>query len=216
MDGIPQFTADMKKLPNKVKAGQEVEASTVNAILDYLKEVTLNPGKGYRLNRGASGTNIDIDNPAIPFSAASHPWKVTGNGDDTVNVAAGKILSMANEASPGMSNIPVYFHLKEFIDYTGGTVEDIDADGYIYASCPQAYTTETIFEADATSGINQFDRVQPEGPVTVDFAENLPTTGSVFIFELARVTFSGGVATVTDQVMTHNPQAWSFDIPPEL
>tara|TARA_R110000782_G_scaffold7120_2_gene24155 strand:- start:2260 stop:3330 length:1071 start_codon:yes stop_codon:yes gene_type:complete len=146
--------------------------------------------------------------------SSSHPWKVTGNGDATVDVAAGKLLSFHSETNPGLSNIPSYFQLKEFANYAGGTVSSINAAGFIYASIGLT-TNDTIFEADMADGLT-IDRVVPDGSITVAFAAALPTTGDVFIVELANVTFAGGVATVSDQIMTHNPTLWSIDIPPEI
>ncbi len=127
-------------------------------------------------------------------------------------MAAGKLLSFVSESSPGISNIPSFFQLKEFADYAGGTVSSIGAAGFIYASI--SYTTnQTIFDADTTTGISTFDRVVPDGSVAVAFATSLPVTGDVFIVELARVRFAAGVSTVSVQVVTHTPTPLTFHIP---
>jgi hypothetical protein len=150
-------------------------------------------------------------------TAITHPWKVSTSADDTVRVSPGKILSLQCPSNPGVSNIPAYFHLKKFSDYAGGEVTGIDDNGYIYGSIPWATGGGTFFEADTTTGISMFELVVPDAgePITVSFDTSLPTTGDVFVFEIAHVTFADGKISEIEQVLTHNPTMWGFDIPPE-
>tara|TARA_R110000787_G_scaffold125163_2_gene236303 strand:- start:550 stop:1767 length:1218 start_codon:yes stop_codon:yes gene_type:complete len=202
---VKAFDATNNKHPHRTLKGDGTDPGSGSDIHDLYLTATQNA------DTIAFSGKVEI---AGSGTSSSHPWKVTGNGDATVDVAAGKLLSFVSESSPGISNIPSYFQLKEFADYAGGTIGSIGAAGFIYASI--SYTTnQTIFDADTTTGISTFDRVVPDGSVAVAFATSLPTTGDVFIVELARVTFAAGVATVSDQVVTHNPTLWSFDIAPE-
>ena len=150
-------------------------------------------------------------------AANTHPWKVSTSADDAVRVSPGKILSLQCPANPGVSTIPAYFHLKKFSDYAGDEVTGIDDNGYIYGSIPWATGGGTFFEADTTTGISMFELVVPDAAetITVSFDTSLPTTGDVFIFEIAHVTFADGKISEIEQILTHNPTMWGFDIPPE-
>jgi hypothetical protein len=186
-------------LPARIMKGQTVTALHMNALREAI----------YRL----ASRKHDKGN-GMPSEGFTHPWKVTANGDDSVTVAKGKILSWSNQSAPPTDTIPIYYHLKEFKNYAGGIVESINANGVIYGSIP-FIQAEVLYEADSGAGsLLLSQRIVPDVSATlsVAFATELPVTGNVFIFEIAKVTFADGVATVSDQVLEHNPQMWAFDL----
>ncbi len=50
----------MKKLPNKVNAGDSIKAKDFNDMVDYLRSITLREGTGYRVNTSAGGTSLNV------------------------------------------------------------------------------------------------------------------------------------------------------------
>ncbi len=50
----------MKKLPNKVSAGDSIKAKDFNDMVDYLRSITLREGTGYRVNTSAGGTSLNV------------------------------------------------------------------------------------------------------------------------------------------------------------
>ena len=50
----------MKKLPNKVSAGDSIKAKDFNDMIDYLRSITLREGTGYRVNTSAGGTSLNV------------------------------------------------------------------------------------------------------------------------------------------------------------
>lgn len=163
----------------------------------------------------ASATNnrvrVFIDNADL----ASHPWKVTANGDDTVAVAAGELLSYDHEGvsipSAGNTNLSSYFNLKDFASYAGGNVTVLGA-GVIYAEVTRI--TSGTFVADTFSdGLGDefqhwLDSVQPNSVITVKYGASLPSSGDVFTVKLAEVSLNAGNAEVDKQIITHNPTLW--------
>lgn len=155
--------------------------------------------------------------------AGTHPWKVTANGDDTVTVAAGKILSyLHDEVTAGADYLPACFQLKKLFDYagTGETPIVVTGTGKIYVSV--AYTeggNVTRWDADPGDGLEEgrsYSIVPDTGAaLTVSFATSLPADGDAFVVEIADVSLADGVAQVDDQILTHNPTlvAWASDTP---
>lgn len=149
---------------------------------------------------------------------SSHPWKVTANGDNTVTVAAGRILTMKNEQGLGVSDPPTWVRLQQAAKFDGGNVESIAASGYIYAYLPATISAELMFSRDDTTSLEIYRNI-PSGSLTVAFSATLPENsgGSTyeFCFVIAEVTYASGVVTVTEQILTHNPTMWHIDMPPE-
>jgi hypothetical protein len=202
------------KFPSMPRKGYPVE-DTVRDILNWLRAAKIINVAGGRVKETPNGTTIEISKTTQRTQKEYvHPWKVTANGDDSVTVAKGKILSWSNQSAPPTDTIPIYYHLKEFKNYAGGIVESINANGVIYGSIP-FIQAEVLYEADSGAGsLLLSQRIVPDVSATlsVAFATELPVTGNVFIFEIAKVTFADGVATVSDQVLEHNPQMWAFDL----
>lgn len=174
----------------------------------------------FRYLEAGDGLTIteEADRILIEANSASHQWKVTENGDTTMDVAAGSVMSILGEASPGLSTVPAWTQWKEYDHYVGGTVTGITTDGVIYGEVDYSAGSETLFAADMTDGL-QIDRVTPAGSgVVVAFAATIPESGSgVFYFEIAKVASTGTVATKTRQILEGpTPPLWLIDIPPEF
>jgi hypothetical protein len=203
--------------------------------LEYLRQLARRPATwmsgaertseelGDTASASAAGDNVgpaDVPGtdtlPSPP--PAAHPWKVTANGDDTVTVAAGRILTMKNEQGLGVSDPPTWVRLQQIAKFTGGDVEGIDANGYIYAYLPATISAELMFTRDDTTGLEIYRNI-PSGSLNVAFSTTLPgnSGGSAaeFCFVIAEVAYSGGIVTVTEQWLTHNPTMWHIDLPPE-
>jgi hypothetical protein len=162
---------------------------------------------------------IDISVVESNESTYDHPWKVTSNGDDTVAVAVGRLLTIKNDPSLDPSEPPSWIRLQQAAKYAGGNVTVTAAAGYIYAYIPVDRAEHMMFLRDDTIG-TQIDRSIPAGSLAVAFSETLPEntggTGDEFCFVIAEVTMAAGVVSVTEQILTHNPTMWHIDMPPEI
>jgi len=179
---------------------------------------------GGKIRTTPDGWTLEIDRRAIK---TTHPWKVTANGDNTVTVAAGKVLSFENEAVATAGNYPTYIHLKEFFNYDGTEDEPITVTGTgkIYAEMGFVEGNPiSIFDLDPGSleedGISSALIPNVSSTITVTFDSTLPTSGDIeesdgiMVFEIANVSLDdNGKAVVDDQILTHNPPMWLIDIP---
>lgn len=145
-------------------------------------------------------------------SLDEHPWKVTANGDDTVAVAAGELLSFDHEVvgipTAGNSNLSSYFNLKDFASWGGGNVT-VEGTGVIYAKVSfangGAYASDTFADSLGSDYQHWLDSIQPSGAITLHWAASLPSSGDVFTVKLAEVSLDAGDAVVDKQIVTHNP-----------
>lgn len=154
----------------------------------------------------------------------SHPWKVTSNGDGTVSVSAGELLSFEHESvlppagTGGGSgkNLSSYFNLDTFATYDGGDSITVTGTGFIYAQVDfangGAYVWDAYTNVDGVEVQVNLDSIRPSGVVTVAFGTSLPTSGDVFVVKLAEVALSDGVAQVNKQIITHNPTLFTQSI----
>lgn len=130
--------------------------------------------------------------PGAP--ALSHPWKATANGDDTVAVAAGNVIDFSTISDGLFNTEPV---TGGFTAYAGGDVT-VTADGTIFAVITyddaNVISQETSVLADYALGVTS---------LTVAFEPTLST--NELSIPIAEVTFADSVATVTNQILTHNP-----------
>ena len=155
--------------------------------------------------------NLDSLSPAST-STTSHPWKVTSNGDGTVAVAAGELLSFDHEAlaipGAGGSDLANYFNLEDFASYAGGSVT-VTGAGVIYAKAAYAYgaTYSASTYADGFGDDHKIwlQSVSPNATVTVHYASAMPTSGDDFHIKIAEVSLASGGVVVDKQVITHNP-----------
>lgn len=144
------------------------------------------------------------------FASGAHPWKCTAGVSDVIAVAEGKVLGITNGSGGG----PFYFNYKT---YVGGNVT-VTANGWIYMVVSGS-TDELIDDVGgdfgdlagvSSSGVAQATRSYNPSSVTVLFSASNPDTvtgggsGEIYI-PIAEVALAGGVASVVDQVITHNP-----------
>lgn len=137
------------------------------------------------------------------------PWQVVPNGDDTVHVSPGEILSWPDGVAGPLT-------LSHFAEYTGGDVT-VTANGVIYGTIPGALSLDTIVndtwtDSNGDDVVIAYLRIFPDitESITVGFAATIPVSNTDFYWEIAKVELTDGVASVTKQVLTHNPQLWSF------
>ena len=141
-------------------------------------------------------------------ASLTHPWKVTGNGDDTVSIAAGCVLSY--ESQPGT--------LKLYRKYDGDQNATVEGEGVVYASIvsEMALSPDIRFSGTDDNGdIMDVDlfRLFPDStaPLILSFAESTPVSSSgIFYFEVAEVSLNDGVAVVDYQIITTNPTLSSW------
>lgn len=147
------------------------------------------------------------------------PWKVTANGDDTVAVAPGKVLSFNHEQvsipAAGSTNLSSYFNLVDFASYAGGDVT-VTTTGFIYleidySTAGGAYASDTYDNLGGDDFTHSLESVRPSGAITVNFGA-LPTSGDKFVVKIAEVSLDSGVAQVDEQILTHNPTLFAQQI----
>jgi hypothetical protein len=148
----------------------------------------------------------------VPGGDSTHPWKATENGNATIDIAAGNVLRMVSEGGLAADTTPQWVHLDKAASYAGGTVTVEVGDSYIYGRIPLVeaivYTTP-----DPSDPVNlNTRRLQPSGSVTVEAGGAMPASGDQFVFLIAEVSLNAGVATIDDQVLTHNPQLHSYQV----
>jgi hypothetical protein len=127
-------------------------------------------------------------------SGGSHPFKVSPNGDDTVSVAPGNVIDFSTSSNGLYDGTAV---TGDFTAYAGGDVT-ITADGTVYL----------VITYDNTNLISQ------EPSVLADFALSVTSLAVEFdptlsinqlSIPIAEVTFADNVASVSNQILTHNP-----------
>jgi hypothetical protein len=166
-------------------------------------------GDGIEIEEQASTIEVRVASGYAP----SHPWKVVANGDDTVSVAAGNILSYLNDESTADQPIPSYINLKKFGEYAGGNVT-VTGAGVIYGQVSIIDGDIASINYPSSSEIAQIDLIRhiPDGTIGVFYAATLPVSGENFNFEIAEVSLVAGDAVVDSQTITHNPTLHSFKI----
>lgn len=132
------------------------------------------------------------------------PFEVTANGDDTVTVAPGDIMSYGDGTFGDLS-------IKHYSSFDGGDVT-VTAAGVIYGEIDAALASnlvlnDTWIDSNGDSVDTYYYRLIPDtlDTITVNFATSMPSSSSVFYFEIAKVDLTDGVASVTKQVLTYNP-----------
>ena len=156
-------------------------------------------GDGIEITENAS--TIEVKLAAAYLTALSHPWKATEPGTEFIDIAPGKILGIRDSGTPG--NYPWGF---VYVSYAGGSVEVTSATGWLYAIIP--VTERAILEDSAGAGYISASR-EPDS-VTVVFDSASPATvtaasGQEVCIPIAEVALASGIASVVDQVLTHNP-----------
>jgi len=164
-------------------------------------------GPGISITENADSIEIGVD---LAFNFP-HPWKVTSNGNNTVSISAGCVMSWEETS----------LTLKNFKKYDGTQTVTVTGDGYIYGYIDASLATTADINAGGTdSGGDTLDvpimRVFPDNTddITIAFAAAMPSGSSTFYFEIAEVSLIASVATVTHQTLTHNPTLASWLEPP--
>lgn len=200
-----QFTADL--LPEGKKGDMLYNDGSNWVLLD-------NPGEPTTGEENAlihDGSIPAWNARASAGTGADQPWKVTANGDGTVTVSAGHLFYRTSE-SPAADTLPQWYHLKVFASYAGGSVT-VGGSGRIYASIAVNPSAADYAALTNIYGADPFylNRVYPSGSISVEYG-TMPTTGDVFIVEIAAVSLVDGVAVVDTQFLTHNPVVGDYSL----
>lgn len=124
-----------------------------------------------------------------------HPFQATANGDDTVNIAPGAVLSWLTNNSGNLHNGPFYGDEQNFL----GDDVTVTGSGTIYLVLTTGLT-EVAY--DSFGGIvTQVYRATAAPTVAFE-----PTfTGANLYLPVADVSLTDSVASVTRQLLDHNP-----------
>jgi len=152
------------------------------------------------------------------FTPYVHPWKAFANGDATVRIGEGRLLSYLDGDSTLAS-----ISLDGFVDYAGDIDVTVTGAGVVYGSIPAVATLYPIVNYVSSSAGETGDvditllRVIPDlnESITVAFATELPksTNASIFYWSIATVDLVDGKATIVKQILRHDPMLWSFTEP---
>lgn len=124
-----------------------------------------------------------------------HPFQVTANGDDTVAVAPGNVIDFTTSGGNGLyDGSPV---TGDFTAYDGGDVT-ITADGTVYLVITYGNANLISQEPNVLA-----DFALSVTSLSVEFDPTL--SSNELSIPLAEVTFADDVATVTNQILMHNP-----------
>ena len=135
--------------------------------------------------------NLDALSQALEAEASSHPWKATSNGDSTVAVAAGEVIALSKA-----NGYPFYW---SELSYAGGDIEVTAATGYIIISMVVA----ELNGGDTNAGDSGL--IAAPSSIAVEFVTTMADVTDDFGYPICKVALTGGVATITKQILTHNP-----------
>jgi len=128
---------------------------------------------------------------------ASHPWKATDNGNAFITIADGEVFELNSS-----SFFPIYWAPLSFsetsIECAGG-----DGDGYMLIDI----TTTDLVAGSTKAGDSAVLTVPSSIDVVFSFSQDggADTSGNM-VFPICEVNVSSaGIATVTKQLLTHNP-----------
>jgi len=193
MNEFPKFEAGKPAL-------EQLSASRLNLVSGGQKSNQIQPGIGYRVTQTPGGTTVSAirRRRGIP----GHPWKVLSNGDNTINVSAGR---MATHRTNGTGNLndPISI-VGFFLSYAGEEGITVTGDGYVYALSDIGLV---IVADDTLPGSIQLisEREVFSGAPTVVFSTTAPDTydpqddGRNFAMVLAEVSLTDDIATVEEQ-----------------
>lgn len=142
-----------------------------------------------------------VDNREEESGGFSHPWKVTSNGDDTVNVAAGNVGWWEEQNSDPW--VAPMIHTYEKFSATAEV--EVTAAGYIVAvyNANHRKGGETAFTNGGNLNVEALGEYA--GSKDVRFSETPTDETADIVLVLAEVSLAAGVAVVDYQVLTHNP-----------
>jgi len=208
-------------LPKQPKEGEPVK-HFASEVINWMRANTLNHVKGGRLKRSTNGTTVEVIEPKSPsiqeiYDLLPHPWKCTASGGNTIYVGEGRVHSYLDGNDPGHN---ASASMAGFGDWSGGNVTVTAATGVIYGELPAINSVSPLVDIIADSAGESGDvniillrtMPDPETYITVGFAETMPKNASanVFYWEIAQVALTDGIASVTKQVLRHDPMLWNF------
>ena len=191
----------MKKLPNKVNAGDSIKAKDFNDMIDYLRSITLREGTGYRVNTSAGGTSLNV-RPSVggggsvaPAVAKPRPLEVTLSRPAYANEVDTELLDLQSL---------VWVH----IGYIGGVKpENIYSEHVVTRSAPDSDSTITNFlYAEVTLGQQAELEVigvriivsQQQRALTTPWADDLERPVMIRILLGTIISRNGGLDVVAD------------------
>ena len=200
-DGYPYRISAKDLMQNFRHCNLEIDETAASGL--YLEETI-----------AADGIRKVVLKGTVVSSESTHPWTPTPNGDAFINVSSGDLMTLRNDNTIGVSEPPAWVRREVASSYVGGSVEVTAATGYIYGTATQE-AGDVMFYPDVIDHGIQIDRTIPADDVSVMFSETLPvnTSGDEFIFLIADVTLTSGVAAVTKRHCYDNPTMWHIDIP---
>jgi hypothetical protein len=208
------------ELPKQPKQGDLVRHFAEESI-KWMRSNTLTHVKGGRLKRSPNGTTLEIEQQngnslESIIALLSHPWKCTANGDATIYVGEGRIHSYLDGDTAGLASNS----MAGFGDWAGGDVTVTAATGVIYGEILGSSSVYPLVDIIADSAGESGDvnitllRTMPDlnEYITVGFAATMPRdpTANIFYWEIAQVALTDGIASITKQVLRHDPMLWSF------
>ena len=144
--------------------------------------------------------------------STSHPWKVTGDGAENINVGRGSVYSWDEESI----TLREYKYFEGMIEEEYTPIE-VTGSGSIYGAISSSLALNADIQFSGTdSAGDTFDvylnRVFPDDTASFSFSFETtpPSNSSTFYFELAKVDLVDGVAVVTRQITIDNPTLSSW------
>jgi hypothetical protein len=195
-------------IPRQPRSGLDVLnwAKDVNYAIKQLSGISMNVGKPKK-----QALYHDILASLTP-----HPWKCTANGDATIYVGEGRIHSFLDGDTAGLASNS----MAGFGDWTGGNVTVTAATGVIYGEIVASSSIYPLVDIIADSAGESGDvnitllRTMPDltAYISVAFDTAIPrdSTANTFYWEIAQVALTDGIASITKQVLRHDPMLWSF------
>lgn len=138
-----------------------------------------------------------LEEPAAGGSdaEATHPFKVSPNGDDTVTVAAGEIIEFAPQTSGSTLNIPFK---GVTTSYDGTDSFSVSASGFLYLVLN---VVDSVWADDSTFGVSTIGFSVDS--LFLSMGQSL--VGDQISFPIAQLTLTDGVVSVAKQILTYNP-----------
>ena len=123
----------------------------------------------------------------------THPWKATDNGNAFITIAAGEVFRL------NLSDVFPFWWTP--LSWLGGSIECTgdDGDGYILIDM----NTTDLDGGGTAAGDSAL--VTTPTDFSLVFSFNADGGGGNMIFPICEVNLSDGIATVTKQLLTHNP-----------
>jgi len=210
MNNFPTFN------PNEPLLNQ-ISSNKLNLVSGGQKSNQLQSGVGYRITQTPGGTTMNMPKRRTPVYV--HPWKAFVNGDDTVRISEGRLLSYLDGDSTLAS-----ISLDEMVDYDGSLSVTVTGAGVIYGSIPAAlslypivnYVTSSAGESGDVNITLMRTFPDPNETITLAFDTTLPksASASIFYWAIATVDLVDGKATIVKQILRQDPILWSFLEPP--